>query len=91
MNGGLGAWAGVAAGGRERPLRVELSRSAAGSERPLWHGSDVTGGQSYSALPGSISHQPVGYGESVVNLNAQIAHRALYAVELDCLVPRAGP
>jgi hypothetical protein len=27
MNGGLGAWAGVAAGGRERPLRVGLSRS----------------------------------------------------------------
>ena len=41
--------------------------------------------------PGKSDSQPVGFGESVVNLNAQIAHRALYAVELDCLVPRAGP
>ena len=41
MNGGLGAWAGVAAGGRERPLRVDCgpwrhspSRSAAVWGRP---------------------------------------------------------
>ena len=38
-----------------------------------------------------LAINPVGYGESVVNLNAQIAHRAFYPVELDCLVPRAGP
>jgi hypothetical protein len=32
-----------------------------------------------------LAINPAGYGESVVNLNAQIAHRAFYPVELDCL------
>jgi hypothetical protein len=34
-------------------------------------------GQSYSALPGSSDINLFSYGESVVDLNAEIAHRAL--------------
>jgi hypothetical protein len=51
-----------------------------------WHGSDVRGGgRAIPLCPSKSDSQPVGYGESVVDLDTRIAHRAVYVIELDCL------
>src|SRR5438270_8608457 len=65
-------------GGQEWLLRVELSRSAAVMRMAALARLGGYGrGGVILLCPGRSDSQPIGYGESVVDLKAQIAHRAL--------------